>query len=93
MTLTTTFLQPAGANVKILLSLGTRVFLVDHVFRCGGEYAEEVKQKIVEMCPRISRTSQHNASADRQVRETRSVADAEIRQTTSVRRGQSTEHL
>jgi hypothetical protein len=35
--------------MKMVLSLEARVFLVEHVFRCGGEYTEEVKQKFAEM--------------------------------------------
>jgi hypothetical protein len=35
----------------MLLSLEATVFMVEHVFRCGGECTEEVKQNFVEMFP------------------------------------------
>jgi hypothetical protein len=61
MTLTTTFLQTlvqwtvssldarkCSANSVVTWDPST---LVEHVFRCGGEYTEEVKQKFAEMFP------------------------------------------
>jgi hypothetical protein len=34
-----------------------RVFLVEHVFRCGGQYTKEVQQKFAEMFPESHRNS------------------------------------
>jgi hypothetical protein len=61
MTLTTTFLlQRVPWTVSSLdarkcsengaVTWGPSI-LVEHVFRCGGEYTEEVKQKLLEMFP------------------------------------------
>jgi hypothetical protein len=35
----------------MVLSLEAKVFSVEHVFQCGGEYTEEVKQKFAEVFP------------------------------------------
>jgi transposase len=34
-----------------MVSLEARVLLAEHVFHCGGDYTEEVKQKFAEMIP------------------------------------------
>jgi hypothetical protein len=44
----------------IVLSVEQRTFLVEHVFRCGGEYAQDVPQQFQAQFPE-TKVPHHNA--------------------------------
>jgi hypothetical protein len=103
MTLTTALLQSCRrwwvvwkreSGTKPAMSLKARVFLVGHIFCCGGECTENVNHNFVELTRTSGRTSQHNAADDPEVYGNWIICwRAEIRQARNVTTEQSTWHL
>jgi hypothetical protein len=49
----------------MVLSVEERTFLVEHVFRCGGEYTQDVQQRFQAQFPETK--APHSAAVDSEI--------------------------